>query len=554
MGELVLKRRDRFGNQGRSLLLVIMDGVGLGRTEMGNAVVRAYTPVLDRLVRTCPSQVLKAHGTAVGLPSDKDMGNSEVGHNALGAGRIFDQGAKLVNKAIETGSLFEGPVWRELISRVKERGSSLHFIGLLSDGNVHSHIDQLIALLEEAAREQVKRVRVHILLDGRDVPETSSPIYVKRLEEVLAGINSKGDFDYRIASGGGRMITTMDRYEADWSIVERGWKTHVHGEGRKFASALEAIETLRKETGANDQFLPPFVIAGEDGKPVGPIRDGDSVIFFNFRGDRAIEISRAFEEDDFPYFDREPRPEVLYAGMMQYDGDKKIPKRFLVSPPVIEKTLGEYMAHTGLTQLACAETQKFGHVTYFWNGNRTGKFSEELETYVEVPSDQVPFEERPWMKAAQVVDVVLEETRKRNYDFLRINFANGDMVGHTGDFAAAVTAVSAVDLSLARLLPWVEEKKAILLVTADHGNADQMFQLDPKTGAYVLDPKTGAPAPLTSHTLNPVRFLLYDPLGGEKDYRMREDIPVPGLANVAATVLDLMGWAPPEDFEPSLLA
>ncbi len=554
MGELVLKKRDRFGNLGRPLLLVIMDGVGLGRTEKGNAVVQAYTPVLDRFVRTCPSQVLKAHGTAVGLPSDKDMGNSEVGHNALGAGRIFDQGAKLVNKAIETGRLFQGAVWKELVSRVKEKGSVLHFIGLLSDGNVHSHIDHLIALLQEASREGVKRVRVHILLDGRDVPETSSPIYVKRLEEVLAAINSKGDFDYRIASGGGRMVTTMDRYEADWSIVERGWKTHVLGEGRKFSSALEAIETLRKETGANDQFLPPFVIADKDGKPVGPIRDGDSVIFFNFRGDRAIEISRAFEEEDFPFFDRGPKPDVLYAGMMQYDGDKKIPKRFLVSPPVIEKTLGEYMAHSGLTQLACAETQKFGHVTYFWNGNRTGKFSEELETYVEVPSDQVPFQERPWMKAAQVVDVVLEETKKKNYDFLRINFANGDMVGHTGDFAAAVTAVSTVDLCLGRLLPWVEDKKAILLVTADHGNADQMFQVDPKTGAYVLDPKTGAPAPLTSHTLNPVRFLLYDPLGGEKNYKMREDIPVPGLANVAATVLDLMGWAPPEEFEPSLLA
>ena len=554
MEKLILKERDRFQNRGRSLLLVIMDGVGLGRTEKGNAVVAAHTPVLNRLRRTCPFQVLKAHGTAVGLPSDKDMGNSEVGHNALGAGRIFDQGAKLVNKAIETGALFQGPVWRELVSRVLKGKGTLHFIGLLSDGNVHSHIDQLIALLERAAAEGVKKVRIHVLLDGRDVPETSAPLYVERLEEVLADINSRGDFDFRIASGGGRMVTTMDRYEADWSIVERGWKTHVRGEGRGFGSTLEAIETLRKETGANDQFLPPFVITGGDGKPVGPIRDGDSVIFFNFRGDRAIEISRAFEEDDFPYFDRDPRPDVAYAGMMQYDGDKKIPSKYLVTPPVIENTLGEYMARTGLTQFACAETQKFGHVTYFWNGNRTGKFSEELETYIEIPSDQVPFQERPWMKAAQVVDAVLEETGKRPYDFLRINFANGDMVGHTGDFAAAVTAVSAVDLCLGRLLSWVEEKKAILLVTADHGNADQMFQVDSKTGEYILDPKTGRPAPLTSHTLNPVPFLLYDPLGGERNYRMRKDLPVPGLADIAATILDLMGFAPPEEFEPSLLA
>jgi 2,3-bisphosphoglycerate-independent phosphoglycerate mutase len=426
-----------------------MDGVGIGRQDESDAVWLARTPTLDALARTMPTTRLRAHGHAVGMPSDDDMGNSEVGHNAIGAGRIFDQGAKLVARAIAEGTIFEGDkasVWQSISERVRERGSTLHFLGLLSDGNVHSHIEHLFALLRRCDLEQIERVRVHVLLDGRDVSETSALDYVDALEELLETISGNPRRDYRIASGGGRMTTTMDRYEADWSMVERGWKTHVRGEGRTFASTREAIEIFRGETrGIGDQNLPQFVIAEGDAQPVGRIVDGDAVVFFNFRGDRAIEISRAFEDDDLDAFDRGARPDVLYAGMMEYDGDLRLPSRFLVAPPSIDRTLGEYLARAGLPQLAISETQKFGHVTYFWNGNRSGAFDPEIETYVEIPSDLRPFEERPWMKAAEITDRLIDELETGGYRHARLNYANGDMVGHTGHREAAIQAVEARD-------------------------------------------------------------------------------------------------------------
>ena len=290
-------------------------------------------------------------------------------------------------------------------------------------------------MIVQAKKEGIKKVRVHILLDGRDVGETSALEYVTPFETFLSELNDSS-FDGRIASGGGRMFITMDRYEANWSMVERGWHTHVLGEGRLFNSATEAIETLRKETKAIDQDLPSFVIA-ENGKPVGTIEDGDSVIFFNFRGDRAIEISKAFEDPGFNYFDRKRWPQVTYAGMLEYDGDLHIPSRYLVNPPSIKHTMGEYLVKAGISQLAVSETQKFGHVTYFWNGNNSGKFSDVLETYYEVPSDIIPFEQRPWMKAAEITDKVIELIGTGNYKFARMNLANGDMVGHTGVYQAA---------------------------------------------------------------------------------------------------------------------
>ncbi len=532
------------------VVVVVMDGMGHAPPGPGNAVHLAFTPTLDALWAERPHLLLKAHGTAVGLPSDKDMGNSEVGHNALGAGRIIDQGAKLVNRAIETGAIFESEAWRAIRKRCLV-GGSLHLIGLLSDGNVHSHIDQLFALLRRARKEAFPRVFVHILLDGRDVPETSALAYVDALEAVLAELHDPPDYLYRIASGGGRMVTTMDRYEADWRIVERGWKAHVLGEARPFPTARAAIETFRAEQpGIIDQFLPPFVVA-EAGRPVGPIRDGDSVIFFNFRGDRAIEISRAFEEDEFPYFDRGPRPDVFYAGMTLYDGDLQIPKHYLVAPPSIDRTMGEYLARNGYRQVACAETQKFGHVTYFWNGNRSGMFADDLERYIEVPSDRVPFEQRPWMRAAEATDAFLGAIEDFRPHFARINYANGDMVGHTGVLRAARLAVESVDLCLDRLVEAVLERGGRLLVTADHGNADEMFELDKKTGEILRDEK-GRPKPKTSHTLNPVPFILVTP-EGDQPLSLRTDVPNPGLANVAATALELMGLVPPEDYEPSLL-
>ncbi|RKX32223.1 MAG: 2,3-bisphosphoglycerate-independent phosphoglycerate mutase [Verrucomicrobia bacterium] len=534
------------------VVLLIMDGIGIGKFEEGDMVRKATTPHLDRLKECSLYSTLKAHGTAVGLPSDKDMGNSEVGHNAIGAGRVYDQGARLVNKAIQSGALFRGPVWKELISNCLQHNSTLHFIGLLSDGNVHSHIDQLKALIGRAAQEGVKRVRVHVLLDGRDVPPTSALVYVDDLEGFLAEINRSGDFDYRIASGGGRMKVTMDRYEADWRIVERGWRTHVKGEGRGFRSAREAIETYRRESpGIIDQDLPPFVIVDEQGTPVGPIRDNDSVIFFNFRGDRAIEISRAFEEPDFSAFRRDPYPKVLYAGMMEYDGDLHIPKKFLVAPPAIDRTLGEYLVASGVSQMAISETQKFGHVTYFFNGNRSGKFDEKLEDYIEIPSDRVPFEQRPWMKAAEITDRVAKAVRDNAYRFIRLNYANGDMVGHTGVFQAVEIAVESVDLCIGRVLEAVAEARGILVVSADHGNADDMFERKPGSSEVVLDPKTGQPKAKTSHSLNPVPVYVYDPVDMSR-WRLSDRKGL-GIASLAATCLVLLGFQPPEDYEPPVI-
>ena len=275
----------------KPIVLVIMDGVGKGDGGPGDAVAQAKTPTLDKLFATCPYTWLKAHGTAVGLPTDDDMGNSEVGHNALGCGQIYSQGAKLVGESIENGSLFRSETWQDLTNNCLENGKSLHFLGLLSDGNVHSNISHLIAMLKKARALGIRRCYCHILLDGRDVPATSALTYVDELEQTLASLRGEG-FDYAIASGGGRMQITMDRYEANWPMVEQGWRTHVQGQGRMFASAQEAIETYRAETGCIDQDLPAFVVA-RDGQPVAKIANGDSVILFNFRGDRAQEISLA---------------------------------------------------------------------------------------------------------------------------------------------------------------------------------------------------------------------------------------------------------------------
>ena len=524
------------------LLIVVMDGVGIGRADEGDAVHLARTPTLDRLARGSRLS-LNAHGTHVGMPSDGDMGNSEVGHNALGAGRVFDQGAKLVDAAVKTGALFAGPAWAEVVAPCVAEGNALHFIGLLSDGNVHSHEDHLHALLRRAAADGCRRLFVHVLLDGRDVPSTSALIHVDRLESVLAELRATGVVA-AIASGGGRMVTTMDRYEADWSIVERGWTAHVHGAGRAFPSARAAIETVRAEQpGVGDQFLPPFVVA--DGGPVGTICDGDGVVLFNFRGDRAIQISRAFTEAAFAAFDRGRVPAVRFAGMMEYDGDLHVPPRYLVLPPAIDRTMGEYLAASGVSQWACSETQKFGHVTYFWNGNRSGRFDHRLEEYVKIESDVLPFEQRPWMKAAEISDAIIETLKRPTPPALmRVNYANGDMVGHTGALDATVLAVQAVDLCLARVLPVLASVGGTALVTADHGNADQMFQIAKKTGAYT-------DAALTAHTLNPVPLYLFDP---RAQRRLRAPAAGAGLANVAATALELMGWEPPGDYEASLLA
>ncbi len=535
------------------LVVAILDGIGIGAGDEADAVARAHTPTLDHLRAAYPNRKLRAHGTAVGLPYDSDMGNSEVGHNAIGAGRIFDQGAKLVNQAIADGTLFQGETWARLTRGCLERRSPLHLIGLLSNGNVHSHIDHLIALVREAAKLGIREVYIHPLTDGRDVTDGTAIDFVRALEATLAEFDRPEGHRYRIASGGGRMFVTMDRYGADWRIVERGWNAHVHGQGARFRRASDAVEVLRAGMeNPSDQFLPAFVIVDENDEPVGPIRDGASVVFFNFRGDRAIEISRAFEDESFPYFKRGTRPKVDYAGMMQYDGDFHIPKSFLVSPPRIDRTFGEYLARNGVRQFACSETQKYGHVTYFWNGNRGGKFEEALEDYKEIKSDRVPFEQRPWMKAAEITDAVIRSLRTRQrYGLIRLNYANGDMVGHTGSIPASILAVEAVDLCLARLLPEIARREGIAIITADHGNADDMYERL-KDGSFAIDPETGRPKPRSSHSLNPVPFVVAD-LSRPERWRFRGDLPDAGLANIAATALHLMGFRAPEGYESSLL-
>ena len=534
----------------RPVLTIVMDGVGLAPAGEANAVFLARTPNLDKLLANYPVISLRAHGTAVGLPSDDDMGNSEVGHNALGSGQVFAQGAKLVSNSIESGKMFVSETWKTLVDGVKNNGSTLHFIGLFSDGNVHSHIDHLKAMLTHAKEEGVARIRIHILLDGRDVGETSAFEYIDPFEDFLASLRDE-TCDVKIASGGGRMKITMDRYEANWAMVEAGWKTHVLGEGRLFASAHEAVETYRAETGAIDQDLDPFVI-GENGQPVGTIEDGDSVIFYNFRGDRAIEISKTFEAGaDFDKFDRVRVPSVLYAGMLEYDGDLHIPSRYLVSPPEITNTMGEYLADTGINQYAISETQKYGHVTYFWNGNRSGKFSDELETYVEIPSDIVPFEQRPWMKCAEITDKLIEALESGKYDCLRVNFPNGDMVGHTGSLEATICSMEALDLQLGRILNVVDKVGAVALITADHGNADEMAELDKKTGAPKRN-KDGSLKAKTSHTLNKVPCILYDNVTADA-YTVKEDDGHFGLSSVAGTVVNLLGYEKPEMWDDSLI-
>lgn len=529
------------------VVLVIMDGVGIGKYQEGDAVADSKATMLKHLMNSAPWTKLKAHGTAVGLPSDDDMGNSEVGHNAIGCGRVFAQGAKLVAASIESRAMFEGAVWKKLTSNVIALDKTLHFIGLLSDGNVHSHIDTLKSMIIEAKASGVKKVRVHALLDGRDVGELSALEYFDPFAEFLVGLSDQG-FDARIASGGGRMVITMDRYNANWDMVKRGWETHVLGEGRRFPSAHEAIVTLRKETKAIDQDLPPFVIE-EHGQPIGPIVDGDSVILFNFRGDRALEITKAFEAAELKEFDRKRFPKVEYAGMMEYDGDLHVPSQYLVSPPSIDRTMAEYLCASKVRQYSISETQKYGHVTYFFNGNRTGKFDQKLETYVEVPSDIVPFEQRPWMKCAEITDLAIEAIRSGSYDFIKMNYPNGDMVGHTGIYQAVVCSMEAMDLQLARLKAVIDEVGGILILTADHGNADDMFEHD-KNGS-VKRKSDGTPQSKTAHSLNPVPFILYDPsYDGEYSTTLRQNL---GISSITATCIELLGFDAPVDYDPSII-
>jgi 2,3-bisphosphoglycerate-independent phosphoglycerate mutase len=536
--------------KGKTVAVIVLDGWGEASADQYNCIHRAETPVMDSLKNGAPEKwtLVKAHGTAVGLPSDDDMGNSEVGHNALGAGRIFAQGAKLVDAALESGKIWEDEGFNYIKDSFDE--GTLHLIGLLSDGGVHSRLDQVQLLVKGASERGAKRIRLHILTDGRDVLDGSSVGFVETIENDLAQLREKG-VDARIASGGGRMYVTMDRYENDWDVVKRGWDAQVLGEAPyKFQSALEAVKTLRAEPKANDQYLPPFVIVDESGKSVGPIVDGDAVVTFNFRADRMVMLAKALEFADFDKFDRVSVPKIKYAGMLQYDGELKLPGKYLVSPPLIERTSGEYLVKNGVRTFACSETVKFGHVTFFWNGNRSGYFDETKEEYVEIPSDSgITFNEQPKMKALEIAEKTRDAILSGKFDQVRINLPNGDMVGHTGDIEATVVACKAADEAVKIVLDAVEQVGGIYLVTADHGNAEDMVKRT-KSGEPEL--KGGSIQILTSHTLKPVPVAIGGP-GLHPGVKFRSDIDTPGLANVAATVMNLHGFQAPDDYETTLI-
>ncbi|XP_008244292.1 PREDICTED: 2,3-bisphosphoglycerate-independent phosphoglycerate mutase [Prunus mume] len=537
--------------KGKTVGLIVLDGWGEANPDQYNCIHVAETPVMDSFKKGAPERwrLVRAHGTAVGLPTEDDMGNSEVGHNALGAGRIFAQGAKLVDSALETGKLYEG----EGFKYIKESfpTNTLHLIGLLSDGGVHSRLDQLLLLVKGASERGAKRIRVHILTDGRDVLDGSSVGFAETLENYLAELREKG-VDAQIASGGGRMYVTMDRYENDWGVVKRGWDAQVLGEApHKFRNAVEAIKTLRQEPNTSDQYLPPFVIVDENGKPVGPIVDGDAVVTFNFRADRMVMIAKALEYADFDKFDRVRFPKIRYAGMLQYDGELKLPSKYLVEPPEIDRTSGEYLTYNGVRTFACSETVKFGHVTFFWNGNRSGYFNPQMEEYVEIPSDSgITFNVQPKMKAVEIAEKARDAILSKKFEQVRVNLPNSDMVGHTGDIDATVVACKAADEAVKIIIDAIEQVGGIYVVTADHGNAEDMVKRN-KKGQPLLD-KNGNIQILTSHTLQPVPIAIGGP-GLAPGVQFRKDVPNGGLANVAATVMNLHGFEAPADYETTLI-
>ena len=511
------------------VVLVVMDGVGLAEDNPYNAVTQAHLETLHDLMQKYPMAQLGAAGRYVGIP-DGDMGNSEVGHNAMGAGEIVLQRSAAVEQAMDGGA-YETQTWLDIKNRLAGTDKTLHFMGIFSDGNVHSNIVHLEKMMAQAQKDGIEHIRVHILLDGRDVPPQSEPKYIQRLENF---VHELGDPDYKIASGGGRMVITADRYESNWKMVEDGWNTSVHGIGRQFANATEAVETYRSENpGLQDQYMPAFVIA-ENGEPIGKIKDGDACIYIDFRADRALEMAMAFTYDDFPHFDRGQRPDVYFAGMAVYNEDLHVPEHVLVESPSFEKPLAFQLAEQSVKQYAISETVKFGHITYYFNGNShqipEGEDEEEVPSYVE------PYNTRPWMKAAEITDKLVAAIESEKYQFLRINYPGGDMVGHFGEVEPTITAMEAIDISLKRIIEAVNKLGGITIITADHGNAEELMEDD---------------KPKTSHTTNKVPCIFVDDTENSQRYKLAEgDF---GLANIASTIAMLLDKEPASNWLPSII-
>jgi 2,3-bisphosphoglycerate-independent phosphoglycerate mutase len=519
----------------RPLLNIVLDGYGLGREDHSNAIYQARTPFMDELL---------THGRHVGLPGENDMGGSEVGHLTMGAGRIIAQGPTMINQAIADGSFFESPVLQAALKQAQT--GALHLIGLLSDGNVHSHLSHFTAVIEAAAKHNVRRCFVHALLDGRDVGIQTADVYIEQLESLFATIEAAHpDWEYRIASGGGREVITMDR-DRNWEKVAAGWNTHVRGlSGHNFRSAQAAVRYFRDQTpGLVDQDCPPFNVEDATGR-VATINDGDAVISMNFRADRAVELTSAFVETDFSGFTIEHRPEVYFAAMMVYDEDRGIPANIIMRSPVVDRPFGRRLVEMGLRQFRLAETQKYAHVTFFYNGGYRNPLDPKNEIYHLIPSDKInSFAQAPRMKAFEIAETTVRFVQSGDFDFGLINFANTDMVGHTGDFKATVQAAETVDQALRQICDAIKAAGGIAVVTADHGNADEMIVLNPKTGQEEIS---------TKHSINPVPYVIFDPLYRQQ-YHLRprsEEDPL-NLSMLAATNFILLGRPAPDDLNPPL--
>jgi len=544
---LFLKNLQQYFSGRGPLIHVVLDGWGVGAADETNAVNKANLPVMSRLIRGCPYTQLWTHGKYVGLPNEKDMGGSEVGHMTMGAGMVMEQGPTLIQNLLQSGEFFENPVLSRIIQNCVERDTPLHLLGLLSNGNIHSHVDHTEAIIRHAFQSGIRRCYLHALLDGRDVGVQSALDFTEPFEKLFSELKGqRPGIDYAFASGGGREVITMDR-DNNWEKIETGWQIHVHGQSEnQFPSIRDAIEHFRKQNPEIiDQDIPGFVIIRK-GEAVGRIEDQHALIFTNFRGDRATEFSQAVLADDFPYFERYRCPEVLFAGMTQYDQDNQIPPDYLVGTPVVEEPFGKRILELGLKQFRLSETQKFAHVTFFYNGGYREPLDPLQENYHFIASDKIPsFAERPAMKAPGISKKAVEFINSGEYQYGLINFANADMVGHTGDFQATVRAVEAVDAALDNIVRAIDAVNGLLVITADHGNADEML-ISNQNGTLEIS---------TKHSLNPVPFLIYDPLYNG-DYRLKpfgQDYNN-NLSNIAATNFLLLGQAVPDDLAPSLFA
>ena len=501
----------------KPVVLMVLDGYGLNDRTEGNAIAMANTPVMDKLMAECPFVQGQASGLAVGLP-DGQMGNSEVGHMNIGAGRIIYQDLTRITKAIEDGDFFENKGLLAAIENCKKNDSDLHLWGLLSDGGVHSHISHLYGLLELAKKNGLSKVYVHAFLDGRDTPPASGKDFVAQVEEKMAEIGVG-----KIASLSGRYYA-MDR-DNNWDRVKKAYDSLVKGEGNKATSAVAAMEDSYAQD-VTDEFVLPTVITDEAGNPLSVVKENDSVIFFNFRPDRAREITRAFCDDKFTGFDRD-FIKLTYVCFKDYD--ETIPNKIIAfEKESIENTFGEYLAKCGKKQLRLAETEKYAHVTFFFNGGVEDPNVDEFRLLVNSPKDVATYDLKPEMSAPEVGMDLVEAIKSDKYDVIVINFANPDMVGHTGVIPAAIKAVERVDSLVGDAVQAVKDVDGVLFICADHGNAEKM-----------IDYETGEPH--TAHTTNPVPFIL---VNAEPDMKLREG---GCLADIAPTLLEIMGLEQPKE-------